>query len=52
MCIYFFAVFLSAVNAWSVEWSARIQDVFGIFKVLALGVIIIGGAVEMGKGNV
>ncbi|XP_072036511.1 Y+L amino acid transporter 2-like [Amphiura filiformis] len=45
-------VFFCGVNAWSVDVSARIQDVFGVFKVVALGVIIIGGAVEMGKGNV
>ncbi|XP_072036915.1 Y+L amino acid transporter 2-like [Amphiura filiformis] len=45
-------ILLAIINAWSVEWATRVQDIFSFFKVVALGIIIIGGAVEMGQGNV
>ncbi len=48
---YIFLVFLAVINALSVDWATRVQDVFSFSKVLALGIIIIGGVVKMGQGK-
>ncbi|XP_041071573.1 cystine/glutamate transporter-like [Carcharodon carcharias] len=39
------------VNSWSVNWTARIQMVLTIFKLAALGLIIVPGMVALAQGR-
>lgn len=48
LCITFLAI----VNACSVRWATRIQDLFTAAKLLALTIIIITGMTLIGLGNV
>lgn len=43
---------LTFVNAMSVRAATRIQDIFTAAKLVALGIIILTGAVQIGKGEV
>lgn len=43
---------LTFINARSVRWATRIQDIFTIAKLLALSIIIITGLALIGMGNV
>jgi len=45
-------VVIGAVNCLSVKWSAKVQDFFTVFKVLALLIIIILGFVALGQGRI
>jgi len=45
---------ISAINMWSVKWSARLQNVLTVAKLVGMAVLIIGGLVSMatnGMGN-
>lgn len=42
---------LTVVNCYSVKLAARIQVIFTAAKLLAIGVIIVGGLVHIAKGN-
>jgi len=38
---------ISAINMWSVKWSARLQNVLTVAKLVGMAVLIIGGLVSM-----
>ncbi|XP_071089047.1 b(0,+)-type amino acid transporter 1-like [Haliotis cracherodii] len=40
------------VNSWSTKLAARVQVVFTAAKLIALGIIIVGGVVKMAEGNI
>ncbi|XP_064637646.1 large neutral amino acids transporter small subunit 1-like isoform X3 [Lineus longissimus] len=42
---------LTAINCYNVKWAAKVQVVFTACKLLALGIIIVLGFVEMGRGR-
>ncbi|KAJ8041537.1 Y+L amino acid transporter 1 [Holothuria leucospilota] len=42
---------LALINAWSVPWSTKVQDIFTVAKVLALVAIIITGAIFLFQGE-
>ena len=45
------AVFVLAMNVYSTTLAARIQVIFTIAKVVALGIIIVGGIVRLFQGE-
>lgn len=46
-----FAGVLTVVNAVDVKWATRVQDVFTYAKLIALGLIIVTGFVQLGRGE-
>lgn len=47
-----FTGFLTFINAYDVRFTTRVQNVFMFTKISALVIIIIGGIVWLGKGNI
>lgn len=45
------SVTLMLVNSMSVKVAAKIQIIFTAAKLIALGIIIVGGIVRMAQGN-
>lgn len=49
-CVTVFAVFLTWVNCFSVRLATRIQDIFTVGKLMALGLIIAVGLLQIYEG--
>ncbi|XP_075458786.1 cystine/glutamate transporter-like [Ascaphus truei] len=43
--------FIIALNCWSVTWSANLQTVFAVLKLLAIGLIIVPGMIALSEGH-
>ncbi|XP_063303677.1 cystine/glutamate transporter-like [Pelobates fuscus] len=43
--------FIIALNCWSVSWSANVQMLFTVLKLVAIGLIIVPGIIALGKGH-
>ncbi|CAH2276534.1 cystine glutamate transporter-like [Pelobates cultripes] len=43
--------FIIALNCWSVSWSANVQMLFTVLKLVAVGLIIVPGIIALGNGH-
>ncbi|XP_072256325.1 cystine/glutamate transporter-like [Pyxicephalus adspersus] len=43
--------FIIALNCWSVSWSANLQTAFTVLKLVAIGLIIVPGMMELAAGR-
>ena len=47
----FFSVIVTFINAWSVSLATKVQNFFTVMKLIAVAVVVVGGAYQLALGN-
>ena len=48
---FLFTVIVTFINAWSVSLATKVQNFFTVMKLIAVAVVVVGGAYQLAIGN-